>query len=399
MTTSAEPLPPPSRSILHVAPDGMIASILLAFLATAGIYYVNIMAAIVAGLKDGLGIAEADAGIIGSANVYGAALGAFMAVFVVKRWPWRPVALASLVLLIAIDLISTQLRTAEPLIAVRFLHGFIGGWLVGIAFAVIARTKSPDRTFGMLLVVQFGLGGVGVMYLPGLVPVYGPQVLFLALAAFSAVTLIMTLFLPDYAIAQRDPAVPEVKAPPIQVLPLASTLLAVFLFQAGNMALGAYIIGLGKSAGLAPDFISTTLGIAAWIGAVGAILVIWLGTRYGRFWPLTIALVLTVIGNWAFHFSTSETVYVVANVGTAITWAFVMPYLFGMCATFDKAGRTAALGGFFSKMGLATGPFAGAYLLDGVGYALLINVAVLMLAACSLAALGPASDLDRNIRS
>lgn len=394
MSDAANVTPAPTRSALHVAPDGLIASVLLAFLATAGIYYVNIMAALVAGLKDGLGISESQAGIISAANVYGAAFGAFLAVFFVKRWPWRSVALISLVALIAVDLISTQIKSAEPLIALRFAHGFIGGWLVGIAFAVIARTKSPDRVFGMLLVVQFGLGGVGVMYLPGLVPQYGPQVLFLALAAFSAVTLAMTFFLPDYPIA--PPQASAAAAPRVQVLQLASTLISVFLFQAGNMALGAYIIGLGKKAGLEADFISTTLGIAAWIGAVGAFLVIVLGIRFGRFLPLFAALVLTVIGNWAFHYSDSKTIYFVANCGTAITWAFVMPYLLGMSAAFDKAGRSAALGGFFSKMGLATGPFAGAYLIGGGNYDLLINISVIILAASAFAALGPASDLDRS---
>jgi MFS transporter, DHA1 family, inner membrane transport protein len=385
-----------TRPSYQVAPDGLLASVLLAFLASAGLFYVNIMAAIVAGLKDGLGIAEADAGIIGSANVYGAAFGAFMAVFAVRRLAWRPVAVVSLVTLIAIDLISTQLRTADLLIPVRFAHGFIGGWLVGIAFGVIARTKTPDRTFGMLLVVQFGLGGLGVMYLPGLVPTHGPQVLFLSLAAFSLATLAMTVFLPNYPVASAAAASAATTGARIRFVPLAASLLALFLFQAGNMALGAYIIGLGRKAGLEGDFISNTLGIASWVGAAGAVLVVFMGTTFGRFWPLAVALVLTVVGNWAFHYSHSEETYFIANVGTAITWAFVVPYLLGMGAAFDKAGRTAALAGFFSKMGLATGPFAGAYLLDGVSYDRLIDISVLVLLASAFAALGPAAELDRS---
>jgi predicted MFS family arabinose efflux permease len=388
--------PTPSSSGFHVAPDGLIASVLLSFLATAGLYYVNIMAAIVAGLKDGLGIAESQAGIVGSANVYGAAAGAFIAVFIVKRVHWRWLSVGALVVLILIDVVSTQLKTAELLIPVRFGHGFVGGALVGTAFSVIARTKSPDKVFGMLLVVQFGLGGVGVMYLPGLVPTYGPQVLFLALAAFSLVTLLMVPFLPDYRREVYSDSNPAPVRVPIRWLPLSSALLALFLFQAGNMALGAYIIGLGKKAGLEMEFMTTTLGLAAWIGAVGSGLVIVMGTRFGRFWPLLIALVLTVAGNWVFHYSASKEVYFLANCGTAITWAFVMPYLLGMMAAFDKAGQMATLGGFFSKMGLATGPFVGAFLLNGVSYDLLIDMSVLMLAASAFAALGPAADLDHE---
>jgi MFS family permease len=101
--------------------------------------------------------------------------------------------------LIVVDLISTLIKVPDLLIGLRFFHGLMGGLLVGVAFAVIARTKTPDRTFGMLLVVQFGLGGLGLMFLPRLVPVFGHGVLFLSLAAFSAVTLAMTPFLGVYA--------------------------------------------------------------------------------------------------------------------------------------------------------------------------------------------------------
>ena len=48
------------------------------------------MSAIVAGVHDGLDVSDQQAGWVGSANVYGAALGALVAVFLVKRMPWRP---------------------------------------------------------------------------------------------------------------------------------------------------------------------------------------------------------------------------------------------------------------------------------------------------------------------
>ena len=56
----------------------MTARLLLSFLATAGLYYVNIMPALVDGLKVALSFSSRDAGLVGSANVYGAACGAFL---------------------------------------------------------------------------------------------------------------------------------------------------------------------------------------------------------------------------------------------------------------------------------------------------------------------------------
>ena len=273
----------------------------------------------------------------------------------------------------------------------------MGGFLVGTAFSVIARTRVPDRTFGMLLVVQFGLGGLGVMFLPGLVPIYGTPVLFYALAAFSVVTFMMLPFIAEYPRAEA-PAPGSAGHGRVHWLPLAVALSAIFLFQAGNMILAAYMIELGRSYGLALDFISRTLGIAAWIGAVGSVGVIALGMRIGRFRPLLVALILVVLGNAAFYFSGSPVVFAAANAVTAMLWGFTIPYLLGLAAAFDTSGQTAAMGGFFSKMGLATGPLMGGLILANGTAADLITVAVVAL-ALSGAALVPALILDRHARS
>lgn len=384
-----------TRRLPRAAPDGLVASVLLAFLATAGLFYVNIMSAIVAGIADGLGVSEQQAGWVGSANVYGAAAGALLAVFIVKRVAWRPAAIIALLSLISIDIASSYLTSIDMLVGVRFLHGLIGGGLVGIAFGVVSRTRSPDRVFGMLLAVQFGLGGLGVMLLPPLAPIYGTQALFFSLAAFSTVTLLMVPFLDDYPLVrvQADASAAQTQSR-IRWAPLIATLLAVFLFQAGNMALGAYIFGVGRSYGLQTDFISAAVGWATWIGIAGCLLVIVLGVRYGRAKLMAAAMVLTLIGTLAFHYSADPTIFIAANIGTAITWSFVISYLLGMSAEFDRAGRTAAMAGFASKMGLATGPFLGGLLIGEHVYGSLINASVLVLCLSTIAMLWPAALLD-----
>lgn len=394
MTTTTAPT---ARRFPRAAPDGLIASVLLAFLATAGLFYVNIMSAIVAGVTDGLHVSEQQAGWVGSANVYGAAVGALIAVFIVKRIAWRPASISALLALIAIDVGSTLITSIDVLIGVRFLHGLIGGALVGLAFGVVSRTKSPDRVFGMLLAVQFGLGGLGVMFLPPLAPIYGTQALFFALAAFSTVTLLMVPFLDDYPL-DRAPAGASAVATDAKIrwAPLIATLLAVFLFQAGNMALGAYIFGVGRGYGLETNFISAAVGWATWIGILGCLFVIVLGIRFGRAKLMASAMVMTLIGTLAFHFSADPIVFVAANVGTSITWSFVISYLLGMSAEFDRAGRTAAMAGFASKMGLASGPIFGGLLIGDHVYGPLINISALVLGLSTVAMLWPAALLDKT---
>jgi predicted MFS family arabinose efflux permease len=378
-----------------VAPNSEIARVFLAFLATAGLFYVNIMPALVDGLIEGLGFSNKEAGLVNSANVYGAAVGAFSIVFVVKRLNWRKSAYTLLGVLITIDAISMFLTTPEALMVVRFIHGGVGGMLVGIGFAVMARTEQPDRAFGYLLLVQFGLGGFGVMFLPGLVPQFGIAALYLSLVAFSLVTLCMVPFLAEYEIEH------EVKAAPVSHIRwkmLSLALLATFLFQAANMGLYAYIIGLGKDAGLTMDFISPTLGIAAWIGIVGSVGVILLSTRYGRVIPLLASVMLTAAATFALHYSQSAWVFALTNALIGATWAFAISYLLGLNAAFDKTGQTAALGGFASKMGLASGPAIAAMLINDNNYGLLINLATVALILCAIVAVIPGGAIDRMSR-
>lgn len=382
--------------IRRVEPNGAAARIFMSFLATAGLFYVNIMPAIVDGLIEGLGFSNGEAGFVGSANVYGAALGALLIVFIVGRLRWRPVAYALLAVLIAMDLLSILVQQPALMIGTRFVHGVVGGALVGIGFAVIARATSPDRTFGVLLVIQFGLGGLGNLYLPRLVPVFGTDVLFFSLIAFSLVTAAMVPFLDEYEVKESQGLHLGGGDAGVARMPMALTLLATFLFQAANMGLFAFIIGLGKAAGLTVDFITWTLALSGWIGIVGAGLVIVLHTRYGRTMPLVVAMVLTIAGFWVLNYSEVDNIYLLANCAMGITWAFVIPYLLGLAAEFDRTGRMAALGGFASKMGLASGPLVGGMLIGGDGnYTLLIIAGIITMVASLVACIVPAWGQDR----
>jgi predicted MFS family arabinose efflux permease len=378
-----------------VAPNSMLARIFLAFLTSAGLFYVNIMPTIVSGLIEALGFTNQQAGNIASANMYGAASGALFIVFLVKRLNWQLAATLFLSALIAIDLASMQLTSPNVLLLVRFCHGFIGGMLVGTGFSLIARTSQPDRTFGVLLFVQFGFGGLGIMFIPGLVPEFGTQVLFYSLVAFNVATFLMLPFLPAYAIDPAKKHVTQGTGNGIQKLPLILTLATIFLFQAANMGLFAFIIGLGEYYKLELGFISTTLGIANWLGLVGAGLVILIGSRFGYLKSLLAGIALTALAIWALLYSNIPWIWIASNCLIGITWGFTISYLLGLASRFDVTGQMAAMGGFASKMGLASGPVVTALLLGDDNYELIIIVATVVMVITTLAVWVPARLKDR----
>lgn len=379
--------------VRHVPADGPVAAIMLAFLATAGLFYVNIMPALVDGMIHALGFSNQSAGLVAGLNVYGAAAGALTASFWVRRLAWKPVAAGLLLVLIAIDLLSMSAHTLAVLAALRIVDGLIGGFLVGIGISVIARTKAPDRVFGVLLLVQFSMGGLGLMVLPPLVPALGMPVVFAALILFSLVTLAMLPWLDHYPIPPPRAAGSAMPSSPPRYL-LFLVLSGMFLFQAANMGVAAYILPLGEAAGLARDFMSVVLGAANWVGVLGSGLVILLAGRTRRAPPLLIALLVTVLGMLVFLASAQGVFYALANGITSITWNMVIPYLFGLCADFDRSGRIAVIGSFCSKMGLASGPVIAGYLTGSGDFHSLLWVASGAILAVGIVIILPTMRLD-----
>lgn len=357
--------------------SSFIAAIFYSILATAGLFYVNLGGAFLSAFVDGLGVERDTAGFIVSANKYGAAFGALLATFLVKKIEWRKAIRILFYGLIVIDLISTQISNPQYLILIRFVHGTIGGLSVGIGLSIIARTYNPDKIFGMLLAVQYTFGSLGILFVPRLVESFGTGALFATLISFTLMTLIILPFTPDVD-NNRNQLKSNFYQIPISGL-LILSLFCLFLFQAANMGVADYAFELGKDIGLAKNDISYLLTIANFISILGGVLVYVIGIRFGRTKPLCIGIFTAALFTYLLHYSDNTYIYFIANTLTGIAWGFTIPYLLGLCATFDKFGQIAALAGFVSKLGLASGPLVGALFILSQGFSFIINLATIAL--------------------
>lgn len=359
--------------------SSIIAAIFYSILATAGLFYVNLGGAFLSAFVDGLGVERDVAGFIVSANKYGAAFGALIATFLVKRLDWRKTVKLLFLCLIVFDLISTQISNPQTLILLRFIHGSIGGLSVGFGLSIIARTYNPDKIFGMLLVVQYSFGSLGIFAVPRLVDAYGYGAVFGTLISFTLMTLIILPYIPNV----KSPLDKNSTNNNLFKIPLNSMLIlalcALFLFQASNMGVADYAFELGKDIDLENSNISNILTIANLISISGGLLVYVLGTKYGRTIPLIIGISTASIFTFLLHYSENVSIYFLANTITGIAWGFTIPYLLGLCATFDLHGQMAALAGFISKMGLASGPLVGSLFIMNKGFSFIINIATISL--------------------
>jgi predicted MFS family arabinose efflux permease len=356
----------------------IVAAILYSIIATAGLFYVNLGGAFLSAFVDGLGVQRDVAGYIVSANKYGAAFGALLATFFVKKLEWRFVLRILFICLIIVDLISTQIKNPETLILLRFLHGTIGGLSVGFGLSIIARTYNPDKIFGMLLVVQYSFGSIGIFAVPRMVESFGNGAVFGALIIFTIMAISILPFVPN--VTKSDNKVSSSNIFNISIGKfLFLALVSLFLFQAANMGVADYAFELGKDIGLENNKISNILTIANIISISGGALVYLIGTKYGRTLPLIIGISTSAIFTFLLHYSDNVSIYFIANTFTGIAWGFTIPYILGLCATFDIHGQMAALAGFISKMGLATGPLIGSLFIINSGINFIINIAVVSL--------------------
>ena len=355
-----------------------VAAILYSIIATAGLFYVNLGGAFLSAFVDGLGVERDVAGYIVSANKYGAAFGALLATFFVKKLEWRSVLRILFVCLIVVDLISTQIKNPDTLILLRFLHGTIGGLSVGFGLSIIARTYNPDKIFGMLLVVQYSFGSIGIYAVPRMVETFGNGAVFGALIIFTIMAISILPFVPNVSKSDNKASSSNIFNISIGKF-LFLALMSLFLFQAANMGVADYAFELGKDIGLENNKISNILTIANIISISGGALVYFIGTKYGRTMPLIIGISTSAIFTYLLHYSDNISIYFIANTFTGIAWGFTIPYILGLCSTFDTHGQMAALAGFVSKMGLATGPLIGSLFIINSGINFIINIAVVSL--------------------
>ena len=298
--------------------------------------------------------------------------------------------------LISIDIISSQIPNANLLILIRFLHGSVGGFLVGIGLSVIARTTFPDRVFGMLMVVQYSFGSIGIFTVPRLVDAFGYSAVFFVLIIFSIMTLLILPLIPNPKEKDETVGSGGVLSTHSMVL-LAICLMSLFLFQASNMGVADFAFELGKDIDLTNNEISNLLTIANIISISGGAFAYLIATRFGRTLPLFFGFVIASLFTYLLNFSENITIYFVANSVTGITWGFVIPYLLGLAATFDKYGQMAALAGFVSKVGLATGPLIGSFLIIDYGFSAIINLATFgLVLGCMLAVYASQQSLKIN---
>jgi hypothetical protein len=145
-------------------------------------------------------------------------------------------------------------------------------------------------------------------------------------------------------------------------------LLAIGLFEAANMAHFTYADRIGVSFGLKGGEIGLVLGLATMLGIPAGFGVYIVGSRFGRFKPIMLAILIQVSGLLLLLNGEGHARYVIAMCLLAPCWGFALPYFQAIEARIDPGGSVVVAGGFATSFGGFVGPAIAASLVSAGNY-------------------------------
>ncbi|WP_037317739.1 MFS transporter [Ruegeria halocynthiae] len=381
----------------RLAKNGLPASLVLAAVQMSAILYSGLSPVIITGLTQTGDFTTETGGYVFAINMLGNTLGGLGMATIVQRINWRIAMVSLLLMMMAMDAASILWGGQQSLFALRALHGLASGALVAVALTIIARTKRPDRVLALGTALLVSLGGFFTIALTKFLPDYSIDTVWTILIVVSGIVLLLLPLLGEY------PPIPykhtDVKQQRASILYIVLALVAIILFQAGNMTAYVYSIELGLNHQFSQSFTGTVVGLSLWAGALGAVVIAWWSTRMGRMLPVLVLLVVMTCAV-SLLLVPQEAAFAVSLFGASICYAMVFPYLMAIASEMDNTGTIAAIGSFCASFGIAAGPGFAAVLLGDGAYGRVVLFAAGSLAASGLIALLPARMLDRqNLKS
>lgn len=338
----------------------------------AGLLVLPVM---VGGFVDDLGFSERDAGLLASASFLGAALAALVLAFRIGHMNLRHVATAGLLLMALADgaCIFADRLSIEALTVLRFLSGVGSAGVYGAVMGGFAGFRKPDRAYGLFMACQFALSAVGLYFLPGLMPRLGATGLFALFMAYDLLAIVLVRFITAEQDRTRSTHTRELEWR-IILAPAALLCLAAYgAFETVMMGQYAYVERVGVSLGLSGKQLGQALGLASLVGVPAALLVTFLGSRFGQFAPIaTVAVVQALCAQWLIR-AEGFPAYLIIVCAFGAGWAFVLPYFQGIAARLDRSGSVVVAGGFATGAAGFAGPAIAALLVRPDDYSLMLN--------------------------
>lgn len=328
----------------------------------AGISTAPLIPFMVGGLIKDYGWTPSLAGLAISVQLVVATIAALLTALMFSRFDARRLVLAATLLTGAANLYAAFHSDVTPLLLSRFVAGIGQGALLAMAAAAAARTGRAERVYAGFSIVVGVYAVIVLVVTPWLLQTHKVSAVFLVLAAVDLGVLPVLLRFP--ALQGGAPGRMALAGMGVRSAGIVAAIVCVAL---GAGALMAFLERLGQAAGVEAAAVGKVLATAAGLGIVAPLVVLALGTRFGRALPLVIGGAVLCVIALLFATTSSPLPYLAGAALLAPTNQFLIPYWFGVLALADSSGRLAAAGPAFLTSGVSVGPLLGGLTVDAFG--------------------------------
>ena len=361
-------------------PTTIAAAVALSCVGVFGILAAPILAQ---SLQGGLNLGPEQIGQIVSAEIFGGALASIAATLWIRSLNWRLAALAALLVVVAVNVVSSFQTNPGTLAALRFAAGFFGqGTAFAVAIGIINSSSNHDRNFAFSIAAQVSTGVLTLLVLPPLAQRFGVAGVLMPLAVLAAIVLPMLGWVPRQS--TRDLPGASAETPRASNAPAIVALVCLLIWCTGLGGVWTFLLSIGEAGGLAATTAGQAIAISTTIGVSGALMASWLAGRGGRLLPVTVALAAQIAAITMLQGEFSFIRFAVTAAVFQTFWNFTGPYLMGAVAGSDASGRISVLIPAAQTGGFALGPFIAGQLMTGES---LLAANYVGIAGCGLALL------------
>lgn len=363
---------------------------------TIGIYMALAGYAVMVGLPvistswvKNLGFSDQQVGYVASADLFGLAIGAVIAYFVVAKYDRRLLTLLAAGVAIGANLLCIYFQSYDLTFWLRGAAGIGAGVYTGIAVATIGGHSRPAFAFGLEL-FAFAFSQAGELkFLPHL----SIEGMYIAFAGAFIFGLLFITWLPRRPAEQSLDVEVDVEEPdghhhaehrhvPSYVPWLVLTAVVFTYVNIGGYWAYVELATVGSEA--SPDWVASMLVYTSFFSLVGCLVAVLLSNRFGLSRPLLITLVFQASIVFMLVFGITNISVALSMFAFNFCWIFVDIYQAAMISNVDRSGRYVALLPAAQGIGNGVGPALAATVLSwGLGY----DGVFIMCASASIAAM------------
>lgn len=366
-------------------PSGLQISVVF-FVGVIGILLPGLQPIVLAALNAAGGISLAQMGHAATAELLAMGLAAALAGAVLPTKRLISIGISSS-LLMAVGNWLTPLAAGETVTALRTLTGAMGGILIWITSALIARCATPDRWAAIYLAVQtFAQFIVGLAMTKWIEPHWGAPGDFALLAWISVASAAAALLLPAAfaALPRTEGGISGL--PPLKGI---AALVVVFLVMMFIVSIWVYYDPIAHEAGLSSEVSNNAVLLSLAFQVAGGSAAAILAGRLPWFPTLMACAAVDLAMVWLLGTHPSELLFYIDAAIFGFLWLFILPFEVPMLIEADPSRRAAVLNSGIGLLGGSIGPSVVAEIIspDNTRGALWLAAACLIVSLAIAAAL------------